>query len=79
LTDYEDERRLFHAMQQAGWWHDAKTGGFLRTVDGHHLWVSWGQAEDALRLADDGERVEGVAPQSRTVAQVIAGAANINR
>lgn len=76
MTDYDDDRRLFHAMKLAGWAHDQKTGGFKRQIDGHTLWVSWGQAESALRLADDGEPVQGVAPQSRTVAAILASASN---
>lgn len=76
MTDYASDRRLFHAMKIAGWHHDPKTGGFVRKVDGHTIWVSWGQAEDALRLADDGEVVQAVAPMSRTIAAIINQRAN---
>lgn len=73
---YEDDRRLVQAMKQAGWQEDPKTGGFVRKHEGRSLWVSWGQAEDALRLADEGETVEAVAPQSRTIAAALHGTAN---
>lgn len=74
MSDYAADRRLFHAMKLAGWSHDPKTGGFVRKQDGHTLWVSWGQAESALRLADEGETVRGVAPMSRSVAALLNAA-----
>ena len=58
-------------MKQAGWAHDLETGGFTKAVDGHRLWISWGQAVDALRLADEGEKVVGVAPMSREAAAAV--------
>lgn len=72
MADYAADRRLFAVMGRAGWLHDPATGGFTKGAD----WVSWGQAADALRLADAGEAVQGVAPQSRTVAKIAAPAAN---
>jgi hypothetical protein len=72
MGDYASDRRLFAVMGSAGWLHDPATGGFTRGAD----WVSWGQAEDALRLADEGETVVGVAPQSRVVARVAHPVAN---
>ena len=74
MSDYNADRRLFAVMRQAGWAHDIATGGFTKLIDGHSVWTSWGQACDALRLADDGERVVGVAPMSREVAEVITNA-----
>lgn len=71
MSDYAADRRLFHVMRQAAWSHDAGTGGFTKLVDGHQVWVSWGQAMDALRLADDGEPVVGVAPMDRECAEVV--------
>lgn len=80
MSDYEAERRLFHAMKLAGWSHDGATGGFTRVVKNgamrRKLWVSWGQAGDALRLADDGEKVAAVEPQSERVARIVAKAGN---
>lgn len=76
MTDYEADRRLFQVMKLAGWEHDPKTGGFTRKQDGHTLWVSWGQAESALVLADDGEKAAAVAPVSRTIAAIINRPAN---
>lgn len=72
MSDYAADRRLFAVMGKAGWLPDPETGGFVKGAD----WVSWGQAMDALRLADTGENVQGVAPQSRTVARVVAPVAN---
>jgi hypothetical protein len=77
MTDYEADRRLFHVMKLAGWAYEPKTGGFVRKQDGHTLWVSWGQAESALSLADEGEAAAGVAPMSRTVAAIINRPANV--
>ena len=76
MTDYDSDRRLFAAMRAAGWTHDAETGGFAKKTASGNLWVSWGQAEDALRFADEGETVVGVAPQSREVAVIINAASN---
>lgn len=77
MTTYDDDRRMFHAMRLAGWSHDQKTGGFVKRLPaGGTLWVSWGQAESALALADEGEAVAAVAPQSRTVAALLNSAAN---
>ncbi len=70
-SDYNADRRVFHVMRQAGWSHDLATGGFTKAVDGHQLWVSWGQAADALRLADEGEPVEGVVPLDRGAAEAV--------
>jgi hypothetical protein len=62
-------------MRTAGWLHDAKTGGFTKRVrnGGVHrrLWVSWGQADDAVRLAEAGEEVVGVVGQSETLARIV--------
>lgn len=71
MTDYNADRRLFKVMQMGGWSHDLGTGGFTKAVDGHRLWVSWGQASDALRLADEGEKVAAAAPMSREAAAVV--------
>jgi len=67
MTDYDADRRLFAAMKEAGWAHDPETQGFRKGLS----WVTWGQAMDALRLADKGETVEGVAPQSETLARIV--------
>lgn len=72
---YESERRLFHVMNKAGWHYDPATGGFRKGGD---LWVSWGQAEGALRLADEGETAAGAVGQSRTLATIIHAADNEN-
>ncbi len=72
MSDYEADRRLFAVMKRAGWAHDGKTGGFKK----RGLWVSWGQAKDALRLADAGETVAGVAGQSETLARIIKQPSN---
>ncbi len=68
-------------MRQAGWSQDSETGGFTKVVRGQGairrtLWVSWRQAEDALRLADDGEKVAAVTPVSRSIEAVVAKASN---
>jgi hypothetical protein len=69
MSDYEADRRLFHVMKLGGWTHDKDTSGFCKGK----LWVSWGQAEDALRLADEGEAAVAVVGQSQTLAKIIAG------
>ena len=59
--DYDSERRLFAIMRRAGWRHEQASGGFSKVVEDRglkrRLWVSWGQARDAVRFAEDGEQV----------------------
>lgn len=74
--DYDTDRRLFAVMRLSGWIDDPETGGFTKWVDKQRLWVSWAQAEDALRLADEGEKAQGVVPLSESVARVVAKASN---
>lgn len=71
-SDYAAARRLFQVMKLGGWLEYPETGGFRKGA----LWVSWSQAEDALRLADQGERVAGVAPASRVIERVTHQASN---
>jgi hypothetical protein len=78
MGDYTDDRRLEAVMRQGGWLYDAATHGFARKKDGHRLWVSWGQAEDALRLADEGEKVIGVMPQSERLARIVNSSDVVN-
>lgn len=76
-VSYEDDRRLFAVMRNAGWTHDGATGGFIKPQQiGAALWVSWDQAMDALRLADEGEEAAGMLPQSRTLATIMAKVSN---
>lgn len=77
MGDYASDRRLFAVMRLSGWDEDPETNGFTKWVDRKRLWVSWAQAEDALRLADEGEKVQGVAPLSESVARVVSKAANV--
>ncbi len=74
--EYNDSRRLFHVMKLSGWRHDAKTGGFIKRVDGHRLWLSWGQAAEALNAADTGAKWRPEVSESETMAQVIQKASN---
>jgi hypothetical protein len=73
MSDYEADRRLYNVMKMAGWRHELSTNGF-RNARG--LWVSWGQAEDALRLADEGEKAVAAVGQSDTLARIINAAEN---
>lgn len=72
MSDYNADQRLFAALRQAGWLHDPETQGFRK----RDLWVSWGQAMDALRLAEDGEAAAGAVGQSETLARIITSAEN---
>lgn len=72
MSDYASDRRLFHVMRIGGWQEDPETGGFRKGT----LWVSWGQAEDALRLADEGEEAVAVNPANRVIARVTHQASN---
>lgn len=80
MSEYADDRRMFHAMRVAGWRYEPTNGGFSKQVTNgamkRRLWVSWGQAADALRLADVGETVQGVAPVSEHIAGVVAAVEN---
>lgn len=81
VADYNADRRLFAVMKAAGWKAE-KNGGFSKLVRHagsikHRLWVSWRQAEDALRLADAGEKVQGMRPVSEVAQNVVVGAANL--
>lgn len=71
VSDYETDHRLYAVMRRAGWSEDVATGGFVKRIDRERLWVSWLQAMDALRLADESERVAMVEALSESVARII--------